>query len=619
MITQQVLPEQATVAEKKNEAEWPRAYRVQKQLRHGYWSHKWYRGPTNIAVKVDYCETKEQSEKIAKLFLQEKVLGFDMEWPVFFGKHNYVLQDRIAMVQVASEDRIALFHIARHKGTTSSDLIAPSLRKLIESEAIIKTGHNIMSADCSRLHKYFGLKPRAIFELCHIHYLITHGPKDASKVTTSPRNISLAGMVQWHLDGQMSKDDEVRMCNWKSPLNSDTDPKQIARRTYAAADAYAGVMLYHRMNARRLAMKPSPPMPLLADEYLPFVGAKHGQVRLQSEKKGEEFTTALEFFKLEDSEDEDEDNDDNGEMKPKKEARKSKAKEKKEQLDPIAQELYERLVQRRKTLAVEHQAYKIYNVALNAELRNLAQEQPTDMEGLLMIKGLGKKKQEKYGADWLEVIRKFQEDKSLELAHIPLPKTPPPPMTPNRSSRRRKAESGTLGDSPESSPSAFGTPIQRTPQLHTGLSFTLAGTTLESQGIMTMDVEDASDEDAAAFCTPLSRPSSDLKRKRSQSPRREGNHLPIAEQPPTYTTKERIFRSKLQALSNRASAKLKWPPNSVVSSATLDMLVWTPPRTQEELIEIPGAVRFVEACRLADMDLLKNIINWSRPLSTDPS
>src|SRR5690606_23241801 len=64
---------------------------------------------------------------------------------------------------------------------------------------------------------------------------------------------------------------------------------------YAAGDAYAGFMLYHCMNAKRVAMKPVPPLPLLADKYLPFSLPEIISIRLNPVEKGTALT-AEEFF-----------------------------------------------------------------------------------------------------------------------------------------------------------------------------------------------------------------------------------------------------------------------------------------------------------------------------------
>lgn len=44
-----------------------------------FWNHELYRGPEDQPVELLYSRTKMDSEEIAKKFLGESVVGFDME------------------------------------------------------------------------------------------------------------------------------------------------------------------------------------------------------------------------------------------------------------------------------------------------------------------------------------------------------------------------------------------------------------------------------------------------------------------------------------------------------------------------------------------------------------
>lgn len=158
-----------------------------------------------------------------------------------FAKNSSRLQDQIGLIQVACENTIALFHIGLHKGVQSEQIIAPSLRKLIENPKIAKTGVNIRSADFTRLKRYFGLKPQGAFELSHLFNLVRHS-KNPGGLTT--KLVGLARQVEEILGLPLSKG-SVRTSNWSRPLNQ----QQI---NYAAADAYAGFMLYHVMDHQRM-------------------------------------------------------------------------------------------------------------------------------------------------------------------------------------------------------------------------------------------------------------------------------------------------------------------------------------------------------------------------------
>ncbi|KAI0452502.1 hypothetical protein F5B21DRAFT_526776 [Xylaria acuta] len=167
-------------------------------------------------------KTKSHSEILARQFANEPVLGFDMEWPWGADKRSK-LRDKVALMQLAGERKVALFHIALHEGETVDDLIAPTLKEIIES---------------SKNHE---------------------------------RN--------------------VRISDWSQPLNWN-------QTQYAATDAYARFMLFHCMNAKRLAMDPAPPFPIPAETYLRSIAPKSTTLQLESlTENGEVRTiTAKGFF-----------------------------------------------------------------------------------------------------------------------------------------------------------------------------------------------------------------------------------------------------------------------------------------------------------------------------------
>lgn len=467
---------------------WPLAYRLQQLEQPTFslaWSHRLYQSPEGKRVEVIYSKEREKSEELAKKFLNETVVGFDMEWPMLKKEEskdeNLSLKKRVALIQVASLDTIALFHIAHYKGETTDTLIAPSLRKLIESASIAKTGVAINSADFGRLRKFFGLKPRGAFELSHLHRLITFArdPKDG----LSTRLIKLALLVELHLGLPLPKGD-VRVSNWSKELSQE-------QKDYAASDAYAGFMLYHCMNAKRKALRPVPGLPIFEDEYAyryrdPEELPPIKRLLLYSAKKEERYVYAQDFFNecRKDS-----NKDVSGQSVPTNnpgipEARKNETKKSpktvQEPLDPVAQILYNQLSERRKTLA-QANGVALYLVANNSVLRGLAQQSPRNNKELLKVKGLGKTSMSKYGADWLEVIAQHRavhgdHGMVLEAVAVPTESQQMEPIAPTPNTRRRRA------DTQESLPGspAFGPPLQRTPALHTGLSFTLADTKLDA-------------------------------------------------------------------------------------------------------------------------------------------
>ncbi|TID19923.1 3'-5' exonuclease [Venturia nashicola] len=220
-----------------------------------YWSHKWYRDFNGKKVKISYASTREQSEELAKRFLKERVLGFDMEWKAGFTRKNTkrgnkrknsrTIKDEISLIQVASADEIGLFHIALHKGTRPVELIARSLREIIESNAIIKTGVGIYSADAARLQSHMKFQPRGMLDLNHLHRLVD--------ISSGRRMLGLSEHARIYLGFPLFKG-KVRTSDWTKPLTT-------AQQNYAASDAYVGLVLYHVLDVRRLNMDPIPPHP----------------------------------------------------------------------------------------------------------------------------------------------------------------------------------------------------------------------------------------------------------------------------------------------------------------------------------------------------------------------
>ncbi|ORY68973.1 ribonuclease H-like domain-containing protein [Pseudomassariella vexata] len=565
-----------------NEAppEWPLSYQLNlpKQTagqtsRKPWFHHGLYRGPQKRPVKILYSQTKEQSEAIARQFLEETVLGFDMEWPWDSHKRTR-LQEKVALIQIACENKIALFHIAMHPGKTAGDLIAPSLRKIIESPDILKTGVAILNADFSRLVKFFSFKPRGAFELSHLHNLVEYGAAQPQLVTT--KLVKLAHQVEHHLGLPLFKG-QVRISDWSKPLS----PQQI---NYGANDAYASFMLFPCMNAKRKAMDPVPPLPLAAETYLPYTMPPNKSLHLHSANAEDAMITAEEFFK---------------------EALDAAEEEDVEPTDPpLPTHLFQRLVQSRKILAGLHKVPP-YVIAANSVLEDLARQRPTNEASLLQVKGVGKQKVQKYGAEWLAVIAK--EETTNTLQQIQLDGNPQSLTTPRRDSKRRMIATTTGG----------GEQSSFSPQLQTGLLFELEGEVLADDKLVANE-DNSSSDCSSAFGTPVPLPTaSQLKRKRHRSPLRELD--PIRGPPqskPTRTTSfspksQRTLQNKIVAFGRQVTWKLKLKPQEpLVSEETAKLIVAKPPHTSEELQIIPGIMPFVRACSETKMDLLQAVKKW---------
>lgn len=404
-----------------------------------------------------------------------------MEWPCFPGQ-NPPLQRRIGLIQIASEDKIALIHIGLHAGKTTDEIIAPSLRNLIESPKIAKTGVGILGADFARLRRFFGLKPQGAFELSHLDRLVRFAYVPHLLNT---KMVSLANLVEFHLGLPLAKG-SVRTSNWSRPLNDE-------QRNYAASDAYAGFMLFHCMNAKRLSLTPAPSLPIFAEQYPRKAKGAKGfapitTLMLHPAEEGGNIIAANDFFgkrrddsKLNEKADEEKDKT----MTPTADGKKSTAKKTtsktapktgakitQEILSPAAQRLYGLLAERRKVLAQANEV-PAFLIANNSVLRGMAQTAPQDDGELLKVKGIGKVSVAKYGADWLDVIARHLANGGDGKRAPAEPQKAP--RTPTRKLTRRSR--GTQS-SPDSSP-GFGSPIYRTPLLHTGLSFALAETALD--------------------------------------------------------------------------------------------------------------------------------------------
>ncbi|KAF2016072.1 hypothetical protein BU24DRAFT_192791 [Aaosphaeria arxii CBS 175.79] len=218
-----------------------------------YWSHKLYRGLNDESLLIHYCKTFEIAEHVAKYFLQEKVIGFDIEWKPF-GRADSI-KENASLIQLACEGRIALFHLALFDGTAAEQLLPPSLKAVIESPNVLKVGVAI-KADFTRLQKYLNVEPLGVFELSRLHNLVENFTINHEKAG-SKKHVGLAAQVQQHLQLPLEKGD-VRHSDWSKLLT----PSQIE---YAAADAYAGFRLFDALDRKRKLLKPIPPRPLLCD------------------------------------------------------------------------------------------------------------------------------------------------------------------------------------------------------------------------------------------------------------------------------------------------------------------------------------------------------------------
>lgn len=252
-----------------------------------FWLHTLYRGPDCKRVEVYYCQNKEDSERIALKFLDQEVIGFDIEWNQYATAKDGT-RENVALVQLASEERIALFHIARYSaGDEPEDLVAPSLQKIMESPDITKAGVAI-KADCTRLRRYMRIDSRGLLELSHLYKLVKFSNGDVKKINKSL--VPLALQVEEHLKLPLWKG-QVRCSDWTVKLDdlqieckvNPSESDAMLMLTDAASDAYAGLQLFYALEGKRKALSPSPPRPSHAELNLPIQLAKNETISTDDE------------------------------------------------------------------------------------------------------------------------------------------------------------------------------------------------------------------------------------------------------------------------------------------------------------------------------------------------
>jgi hypothetical protein len=185
-----------------------------------FWTYKLYHGPVDedgkeTDVTVHYCTSKETMERVCQLFLNEEVLGFDMEWKPSATKKSSA-KDNCSLLQIASPSRIALFHVGLFQTNEEDGLVAPTFKQIMENPEVRKAGVNV-KGDCTRLRTYLGIDSKGVFELSHLYKLVRYSATRADLV--NKRLVSLANQVNDCLGLPMFKGLDVRASNWAQRLN----------------------------------------------------------------------------------------------------------------------------------------------------------------------------------------------------------------------------------------------------------------------------------------------------------------------------------------------------------------------------------------------------------------
>ena len=245
-----------------------------------YWSFRLYENERRRKPNLRYCSSKETADAVAGELLEKRLVGFDMEWSPSARSSNRI-KDNVSLVQIACEDFIGLFHVARFEGDNAKDLMPPNLKLLLQSERIMKSGVAI-EADYMRLKDWFGITPGGLLELNHLHTLIEYSSRTSEDILNiNQKFISLGYLVKRYLQLPLEKN-LARTSDWSKPI-----PLDSGQLEYAANDAYAGLQLLLKLDDRRRAIEPVPPPPHFAELELP--------IRLANKRTVDEFRTELEI------------------------------------------------------------------------------------------------------------------------------------------------------------------------------------------------------------------------------------------------------------------------------------------------------------------------------------
>ncbi|XP_062069753.1 bifunctional 3'-5' exonuclease/ATP-dependent helicase WRN isoform X1 [Lepus europaeus] len=176
----------------------------------------------SIVYSYDASDCSFLSEDISMSLSDGDVVGFDMEWPPVYTKGK---SSRVALIQLCvSESKCYLFHIS------SMSVFPQGLKMLLENKAIKKAGIGI-EGDQWKLLRDFDIKLKSFVELTDV----------ANEKLKCAETWSLNGLVKHLLGKQLLKDKSIRCSNWSNfPLTED-------QKLYAATDAYAGLIIYRKL------------------------------------------------------------------------------------------------------------------------------------------------------------------------------------------------------------------------------------------------------------------------------------------------------------------------------------------------------------------------------------
>uniref|UniRef100_W5MXX5 DNA 3'-5' helicase n=1 Tax=Lepisosteus oculatus TaxID=7918 RepID=W5MXX5_LEPOC len=178
--------------------------------------------PGSVVYSYESHDCSFLSEDLRTGLTPGSAVGFDIEWPPSFIKGK---MKKVAMVQLCpSEDKCYLFHISSMAGFPAG------LKRLLQDETIRKVGVGI-DGDMWKLMSDFDIKMKSTVELGDL----------ANKKLRCLEKWSLDSLVKHLFQKQLLKDKSVRCSRWDDFILAEDQKK------YAATDAYAGLIIYKKL------------------------------------------------------------------------------------------------------------------------------------------------------------------------------------------------------------------------------------------------------------------------------------------------------------------------------------------------------------------------------------
>jgi ribonuclease D len=166
--------------------------------------------------KVELIDTELKAQKVLKDLKKSKVLGFDTETrPAFKKGQSY----SVSLLQLSTMTNVYLFRLNKFS-------MNQELAEIMSNENIKKVGVAVRD-DIKGLQKIIPFEAKGFIDLATV--------AKERKI----KNFGLRALTAIFLKKRLSK--KAKISNWENPSLT---PSQIS---YAACDAYAGLMIYTKM------------------------------------------------------------------------------------------------------------------------------------------------------------------------------------------------------------------------------------------------------------------------------------------------------------------------------------------------------------------------------------